>query len=76
MKNQDTPVNPHPQIERPNSEHVPASTGETKRENAFWMDFSSMLGHPDTECSTYDVTAEFAIKAVNAGFKALESPNE
>lgn len=50
--------------------------GETKREKAFWQIYSAMLSHPETEGSTYDITAEFAIEAVDAGFKALGSDND
>ena len=46
--------------------------GETKREKAFWMVLSSMMGHPGTVMNTHAENAEEALKAVNAGFKALE----
>ena len=36
------------------------------------MNNQDMLGHPDTTQLTYDETAEQAMKALKAGFYALE----
>jgi hypothetical protein len=62
MSNQDTPANPITD----ESQWI----GETKREKAFWLLYSQALV---TSTGSYDLIAQVAIEAVNAGFKALES---
>ena len=49
--------------------------GETKYEKAFWQMYSSMVIDPELANSGYDSIADYAIEAVNAGFKALENRN-
>jgi hypothetical protein len=79
MNNQNIPANPVIRLETRKINDFAdqvcdvSYSGETKREKAFWQVYSSMLGHPETECSSYDNTANSALEAVNAGFKALES---
>jgi hypothetical protein len=79
MKNQDMPANPATRTEKRNTKGFGAVScdvsyiGETKREKAFWQVFSAMLGHPDMVNDTYDGTANNALEAVNAGFRALEN---
>lgn len=80
MENQDMPVNPTIISETFTFVGGKSKTvdveylGETKREKAFWQVFSAMLD--SNPCTEYDAIAYSAIKAVNAGFKALESDNE
>lgn len=50
--------------------------GETKYEKAFWQVYSAMLADPEIGAAPYTDLAEYAISAVNAGFKALEKRND
>jgi len=72
MKNQDMPANPvsHATLTELPDLCVTESTGETKYEKAFWQVYSAMCTDGDViDCNAL---AEFAIKATDAGFKALE----
>ena len=79
MKNQDMPANPCSFIEEhlsSDGEKVLLKTdcnGETKFEKAFWQVYSSMLSNVNLN---YEYIANDALKAVHAGFKALENNNE
>ena len=48
--------------------------GETKYEKAFWMMFSAMVADPERHAQGIPVKAiaDYAIKATDIGFKALE----
>ena len=74
MKNQDMPA--RPSTNWADSEvSVIQFEGETKFEKAFWQMYSSMVIDPELANSGYDSIADYAIEAVNAGFKALENRN-
>ena len=50
--------------------------GETKYEKAFWQVYSSVMSDPNLVDADAPDMAEYAISAVNAGFKALENRND
>lgn len=79
MKNQDMPANPQQGFsdgEQSWSSMDVGGTGETKREKAFWQVYSAMQSSEIYAECPHESTANQAIEAVNAGFKALESDNE
>ena len=79
MNNQDMPVSPATIKERfafAGRDSVVADveySGETKREKAFWLMFSSMLASPIYEgWDCYQISVA-AIEATSAGFEALDT---
>jgi len=78
MKNQDIPASPvpHETLTEMPSLCVTESMGETKYEKAFWQVYSAIVSDPSLDHATTEQMADFAIKAVNAGFKALGKRND
>ena len=72
MRNQDSSATAHPSISLRTGGEVEASTGETKREKAFWQVYSAIIGNSKTT-GTWQEIAEVAIIATGEGFKALDA---
>jgi hypothetical protein len=82
MKNENMPANPQSfsmseedcgtTITHLSDADAKESMGETKQEKAFWQVYSALIACPiyGGWC-IFDEPAELALKAVNAGFKAL-----
>jgi len=78
MKNQDTPENPlsNDTLSEMPSVCMTESMGETKYEKAFWQVYSAIMSDPEAKSNNIDNVADFAIRATDAGFKALENRND
>ena len=75
MNNQDMPVTPIRDHKNGHQLRVgdKKCDGETKREKAFWLMFSSMLASPIYEgWDCYQISVA-AIEATGAGFEALDT---
>ena len=68
------PVNPTSSKDQGPNWAAAVTGGETKYEKAFWMMFSAMVADPERHAQGIPVKAiaDYAIKATDIGFKALE----